>query len=162
MRVTGEDEIGRLARQAYRHRHRAAQFLGTRPLLQSRARTGRRPGQGQSMIVAGRHPVCLGARRRGVRLHRRRRKDPEARGRGGQAAPALRVAAAQLAPGRRARSARMSRSCSRTWKRTAPPRKNGPPCAAGWNRPAFPRPTPATFWIICGRRGGDRRRCRLR
>src|SRR6185312_10556661 len=37
--------------QACRHRHRPAEFLGTRPLLQSGTRAGRRAGQGQSMTL---------------------------------------------------------------------------------------------------------------
>ena len=84
--IQGEDETGRL-----RGKHIGSGIV--RPNFWERARyynlereLAGRPGQGQPMTIATGDPLRARAGRRGVRLHRRRRKDPEARGRGGQAA----------------------------------------------------------------------------
>ena len=149
--VQGEDETGRLQRQACRHRHRAARFLGTRPLLQSGARTGRRAGQGQPMIIALAILLAL------WRWAAWRSPSPAATSVRKSASPpwpSRRPGARRgrdASPGRRPEAQECRRPCSRTWKRTRRREKgkahHAPPPGAGGLSQDHVR---ASFWIICG------------
>ena len=159
--IQGEDETGRLKRQAYRHRHRAPRLLGTRPLLRSGTRTGRRARQGQSMI----HCVAIllrlaGAGRRGVRLCRRRRAVAEARRPPwpgtGQAAAARVKGQPEAAP-----EAQECRRPAQGYRKEPAPRKQenahpAPPPGAGG---LSPTPRARTFWMICRHVGRWSWRC---
>ena len=158
--ITGEDETGRLQGQAYRHRHRAPRFLGTRPLLQSGTRTGRRARQGQSMIVADRRFLRMSGAGR-----RRPSPLPAA-----TSAPQKRVSAVAKPHGAAARRApRRSRNAAQKRKNVAALLKDieknqaaseeeTPTLRRRLEQAGFPNATPRTFWIVSRRVWASSRR----
>ena len=148
--IQGEDETGRLKRQACRHRHRAPRFLGARPLLQSGARTGRRARQGQSMIIALAILLAL------WRWAAWRSPSPAATNARKSASPRWpsRRPGARRGRERQAERRPEAQECRRPaqghGKEPAPRKKEKPTLRRRLEQAGFPNATPRSFWIICG------------